>query len=54
MAPRNFDAGVVWGLYMSALIVASVSTLLAVMFTFTTIVDSLTTHMDTAHGAAAE
>jgi hypothetical protein len=48
MAPvaRNFDTGVVWGLYMSAVVVASVSTLLAVIFSLTTLAASLTSHID--------
>lgn len=43
---RNVDAGVVWGLYMAALVVASVSTLMAVTFSLTTLVEALTSHID--------
>jgi hypothetical protein len=45
-AVRNFDAGVVWGLYMSAVIVASMSTLLAITFSFTTLAEALTSRID--------
>lgn len=45
---RSFDAGVVWGLYMSAVIVASLSTLLAVTFSFTTLAELLTTRIDSS------
>lgn len=43
---RNFDAGVVWGLYMSAVIVASLSTLLAITFSLTTLAEALTTRIE--------
>lgn len=48
MAPvsRNFDTGVVWGLYMSAVVVASVSTLLAVILSLTTLAEALTSHIE--------
>lgn len=50
MAPvsRNFDTGVVWGLYMSAVVVASASTLLAVIFSLTTLAEALTSHIEPA------